>query len=103
MNNGVIYALLGVSVISIVIAVVSLVLILNVLKRQNELIKICKTRPVENQTSSARIMNNNKEDMVQGSNQDVREYGVIICKKCYAPISETSVACPVCKISVGRR
>lgn len=103
MNNGVIYVLLVVSIISIVISVVSLVLILNVSKRQNELIKICKTRPAENQTSSARVINNNRDNMVQGSNQDVRKQGIIICKKCYAPISETSVACPVCKTSVGRR
>lgn len=103
MNNGVIYALLAVSIISIVISVMSLVLILNVLKRQNELIKICKMKPVENQTPSARVINNNRDNMLQGSDQDARKHGIIICKKCYAPISETSVVCPVCKTSVGRR
>lgn len=102
MNKGVIYALLAVSIISIVISVVSLVLILNVLKRQNELIKICKMRPVETQTSSARMINN-KEDMVQVSKQDDKKYGIIICKKCYASVSANSAACPVCKTPVGRR
>ena len=103
MNNGVIYALLGLSVISIVIAVVSLVLVLKVLRKQNELIKICKAKTMENQVSSGRITNNNKESVIQGSNQGAKKYGIIICKKCYSAISETSVACPVCKISVGRR
>lgn len=103
MNNGVIYALLAVSIISIVISVVSLVLILNVLKRQNELIKIYKMRPVENPTALARIMNNNKEDMVQVGKPDAKNYGVIICKKCYASVYENSVSCPVCKTPVGRR
>lgn len=103
MNDGVIYALLGLSVISIVIAVVSLVLVLKVLKKQNEMIKICKAKPVENQVSSGRITNGNRESMVQGSNQGAKKYGIIICKKCYSAISETSVACPVCKIPVGRR
>lgn len=103
MYSGAIYALLGLSVFSVVIAAVSFGLILNVLKKQSELIKICRTRIVENQTSSARVTNNNKEDMVQESNQDAKKYGVIICKNCYAPISETSVACPVCKKPVGRR
>lgn len=103
MNNDVIYVLLAVSIISIVISVVSLVLILKVLKRQDELVKICKTRPMESQTPSARVMNDNRDNMAQGSNQDVRKQGIIICKRCYAPISETSVVCPICKTSVGRR
>lgn len=103
MNNGVIYALLGLGIISIVIAVVSLVLVLKVLRKQNELIRICKAKPMENQVSSGRITNNNRESVVQGGNQDAQKYGIIICKKCYSAISEISVACPVCKISVGRR
>lgn len=103
MNDGVIYGLLVLNVISIVIAVVSLVLVSKVLKKQKELIKLCKARPVENQGTSGRITNNNKESMVQGSNQGAKKYGIIICKKCYSAISETSVACPVCKLPVGRR
>ncbi len=103
MNDGVVYVLLGFSVISIVIAVVSLVLVLKVLKRQKELIRICKAKPMENQVSSGRITSNARENVVQGSNQVAKKYGIIICKKCYSAISEASVACPVCKIPVGRR
>lgn len=103
MNDTVIYTLLGLSVISIVIAVVSLVLVLKVLKKQKELIKICKVKPMEKQVSSGRIMNNNEESVVQGSNQGPKKYGFIICKKCYSAISETSVVCPICKNPVGRR
>ncbi len=100
MNNGVIYLLLAVSIISIVISVVSMVLILNVLRKQKVLLDfvrqdLWKARPSQ--------PDSNKDNMVQGSNQNARKYGVIICKKCYASIPENSVVCPVCKTSVGRR
>lgn len=102
MNDIVVYVLLGLSVISIVIAVVSLVVVLNVLKRQKELIKICKAKPAESQVVSAQVKSN-KENMTQANNPDAKKHGIIICKKCYAAISETSVACSVCKMPVGRR
>lgn len=102
MNDIVVYVLLGLSVVSIVIAIVSLVVVLNVLKRQKELIRICKAKPVENQVSSAQVTSN-KENVAQVNNPDAKKHGIIICKKCYAAISETSVACSVCKMPVGRR
>ena len=102
MNDIVVYVLLGLSVVSIVIAVVSLVVVLNVLKRQKELSKICKAKPMENPVASAQVTSN-KENMTQANNPDAKKHGIIICKKCYAAISETSVACSVCKMPVGRR
>ncbi len=102
MNDGVIYVLLGMSIISIVIAVISLVLILRVIKEQKEIIKICKTKTMENHGSAAQVKSN-RDNVIQTSNQDDKKYGIIICKKCYAAISETSVVCSVCKMPVGRR
>ena len=101
MNIGMIYMLLVASIISIVISVVSLVLILNVIKKQNMLFELVKREMTWKVTFPQQ--DNNKENMVQGNNQAVRKQGIIICKKCYAPISETSVTCPVCKTSVSRR
>ncbi len=100
MNNGMIYVLLVVSIISIVISVVSLVLILNVIKKQNILLDFAK-RDVWKVKSSQQ--ENNNVSMMQGSNQVVRKQGIIICKKCYAPVSESCTTCPACKSSVGRR
>lgn len=102
MDDIVVYVLLGLSIISIVIAVVSLAVVLNVLKRQKELIKICKTKPVENQVASAQVTSN-RGNVAQANNADAKKHGIIICKKCYAAISENSVACSVCKMPVGRR
>lgn len=102
MNDIVVYILLGLSVVSIVIAIVSLVVVLNILKKQKEIIKICKAKPVENQAVSAQVKSN-RENMTQANNPDAKKHGIIICKKCYAAISETSVACSVCKMPVGRR
>lgn len=102
MNDSVMYVLLGISIISIVIAIVSLVLIVNVLNKQKELMKLCKAKPMESQVSAAQVTGN-RGNVVQESNQDAKKHGIIICKKCYAAISETSVACPVCKMPVGRR
>ncbi|MBR4083907.1 MAG: hypothetical protein IKK33_06440 [Lachnospiraceae bacterium] len=102
MNDIVIYVLLGLSVVSAVIAVVSLVLVLNVLKNQQEIIKICKAKPVENHASTAQVVSNG-EKVAQVNRQETKKHGIIICKKCYAAISETSVACSVCKMPVGRR
>lgn len=102
MNDIVVYILLGLSVVSIVIAIVSLVVVLNILKKQKEIIKICKAKPVESQAVSAQVKSN-RENMTQANNPDAKKHGIIICKKCYAAISETSVACSVCKMPVGRR
>lgn len=102
MNDIVIFVVLGLCVISVVIALVSLVLVVNVLKKQKELIKIYKTRPAESPASSAQVKTN-KDVAAQLSNPEAKKHGIIICKKCYAAISETSVACAVCKMPVGRR
>lgn len=102
MNSIMIFVLLGLCVISVVISLVSLVLVVNVLKKQKELIKICKARPAESHVSSAQVTSN-REGMLQTANPEAKKYGIIICKKCYAAISETSVACTVCKMPVGRR
>lgn len=102
MNESLIYVLLSLSIISIVIAVVLLVLVLNVLKKQKKLIEIFKTKSAE---SHAAVVQRtiNKENIKQDSSLSAKRQGIIICKKCYAAISENSVACPVCKMPVGRR
>ncbi len=102
MNDSMIYVLLSLSIILIVIAVILLVLVLNVLKKQKELIEICKTKPVESHATVVQVAGN-KENVTQDSNLSAKRQGIIICKKCYAAISETSVACSVCKMPVGRR
>lgn len=100
MNNGIAYALLILSIISIVVSVASLVLLLNVLKKQRVLFEFVQQNLLRCQSSQ---YDNGKERMVQEKNQIVKMQGVIICKKCYAPIPENSTACSVCKAPVGRR
>lgn len=100
MNNVLIYVLLITSIISIVISIVSLALLLSVLKKQKDLFELVQQNMWRSKPSQ---QGNGKERMVQENNQIVKKQGVIICKKCYAPIPENSTVCSVCKTPLGRR
>lgn len=87
----------------LLLMVVFLFLLFGVRSSQKELLKLYKAANNPQSLSTGLSGKIERKSISQGTVAEAKKCGLMICRKCYAPIEESCRTCPACKTETDRR